>query len=60
MYRDLQTWDKAIHDMKSTVQEKDEPMPKLPVEKLRLSSGKRNRLKGGKGCLVLDRLSLSQ
>jgi hypothetical protein len=32
--------DKAVHDMKSKVQEKDEPMPKLLVEKLRLSSGK--------------------
>jgi hypothetical protein len=26
--------------MKGAVQEKDEPMSKLPVEKLRLSSGK--------------------
>jgi hypothetical protein len=34
------TWDKAVHEMKGVVQEKDEPMPKLPVEKLRLSSGK--------------------
>jgi hypothetical protein len=40
MYSDLRTWDKAVHDMKSTVQEKDEPIPKLPVKKLRLSSGK--------------------
>ena len=31
--------------MKSTVREKDEPVPKLPVEKLWLSSGKSNRLK---------------
>jgi hypothetical protein len=31
--------------MKSTVREKDEPVPKLPVEKLRLSSEKWNRLK---------------
>jgi hypothetical protein len=31
---------KAVHDMESTVQEKDGPMPKLLVEKLRLSSGK--------------------
>jgi hypothetical protein len=36
------------HNMKSAVQEKDEPMPKLLVEKLRLSSGKWNRLKGEK------------
>jgi hypothetical protein len=40
MYRNLRTWDKAVHDMKSAVQEKDEPMPKLLVEKLWLSSGK--------------------
>jgi hypothetical protein len=40
MYRDLWMWDKAVHFMKSTVQEKDEPIPKLPMEKLRLSSGK--------------------
>jgi hypothetical protein len=40
MYRNLRTWDKAVHDMKSAVQEKDEPMPKLLVEKLRLSNGK--------------------
>jgi hypothetical protein len=31
--------------MKSVVWEKDEPVPKLRVEKLRLSSGKQNRLK---------------
>ena len=40
MYRNLQTWDKVVHEMKGAVQEKDEPMPKLPVKKLRLSSGK--------------------
>jgi hypothetical protein len=40
MYRNLWTWDKAVHDMKSVVQEKDEPMPKLLVEKLLLGSGK--------------------
>jgi hypothetical protein len=40
MYRNLRTWDKAVHEMKGAVQEKDEPMPKLPVKKLRLSSGK--------------------
>jgi hypothetical protein len=32
--------DKDVHDMKSEVQEKDELMPKLLMEKLRLSSGK--------------------
>jgi hypothetical protein len=40
MYKNLRTWDKAVHEMKETVREKDEPMPKLPVEKLRLGSGK--------------------
>jgi hypothetical protein len=34
--------------MKSVVREKDEPVLKLPVEKLRLSSEKWNRLKGEK------------
>ena len=33
-------WDEAVHDMKSAVWEKDEPVPKLRVEKLRLSAGK--------------------
>jgi hypothetical protein len=46
IYRDLRPWDEAVHDMKSVVQEKDEPVLKLPVEKLRLSSEKWNRLKG--------------
>jgi hypothetical protein len=32
--------DKVVHVMKGAVQEKDEPMPKLPMEKLRLGSGK--------------------
>jgi hypothetical protein len=40
MYSNLQTWDEVVYDMKSTVQEKDEQMPKLLVEKLRLNSGK--------------------
>jgi hypothetical protein len=37
MYMNLLTWDEVVHDMKSAVQEKDEPVLKLPVEKLRLS-----------------------
>jgi hypothetical protein len=45
MYRNIQTWDKVVHDIKGTVKEKDEPMPKLPVKKLWLGSGKWNRLK---------------
>jgi hypothetical protein len=40
MYKNLQTWDKAVYEMKDAVREKDEPMPKLPVEKLWLGSGK--------------------
>jgi hypothetical protein len=40
MYRNLRTWDKVVHKMKGAVQEKDEPMPKLFVEKLQLNSGK--------------------
>jgi hypothetical protein len=39
MYRNLRTWDKVVHEMKGAIQ-KDEPMQKLPVEKLRLGSGK--------------------
>jgi hypothetical protein len=46
MYSNLRTWDEVVHDMKSAVQEKDEPVPKLPVKKLRLSDEKWNRLKG--------------
>jgi hypothetical protein len=37
---DLQPWDEAVHDMKSAVREKDEPTPKLRMEKLQLSVGK--------------------
>jgi hypothetical protein len=48
MYRNLRTWDEVVHDMKSAVREKNEPVPKLLVEKLRLSGEKRNRLKGEK------------
>jgi hypothetical protein len=48
MYRNLRTWDEVIHDMKSAVRVKDEPVPKLPVKKLRLSGGKWNQLKGEK------------
>jgi hypothetical protein len=34
--------------MKNAVQEKDEPVPKLPVEKLWLSSEEWNQFKGEK------------
>jgi hypothetical protein len=40
MYRNLRTWDEVVHNMKSVVREKDEPVPKLPVEKLWLSGEK--------------------
>jgi hypothetical protein len=40
MFRNLRIWDEVVHDMKSAVREKDKPVPKLPVEELRLSSGK--------------------
>jgi hypothetical protein len=48
MYRNLQTRNKAIHNMKSIVETKVEPVPKLHARKLRLSGRKRNRLKGEK------------
>jgi hypothetical protein len=48
MLRSLRTWDEIVHNTKSAVREKDELVSKLPVEKLRLSGGKRNRLKGEK------------
>jgi hypothetical protein len=34
------TWDEVVHDMKCAVREKDEPVPKLSVEKLRLNGEK--------------------
>jgi hypothetical protein len=45
MYRNLRTRDEVVHDMKSMVGTKVESVPKLHTGKLRLSSGKRNRLK---------------
>jgi hypothetical protein len=48
IHRDLRPRDEAVHDIKSTNREKDEPVPKLPVEKLRLSGEKWNRPKGEK------------
>jgi hypothetical protein len=48
MYRNLRTWDEVVHDMKSAVREKDEPVPKLLVRKLRISGEKWNQLKGEK------------
>jgi hypothetical protein len=40
MFRNLRTWDEVVHDMKNVVREKDKPVPKLHVERLRLSGGK--------------------
>jgi hypothetical protein len=48
VYRNLRTWDEVVHDVKSTAQEKNEPVSKLLVEELRLSCGEWNRLKGEK------------
>jgi hypothetical protein len=48
MYRNLQTQNKVVHNMKSMVETKVEPAPKLRTKKLRLSGRKRNRLKGEK------------
>jgi hypothetical protein len=48
VYRNLRTWDEVVHDVKSTAREKNEPVLKLLVEELRLSSGEWNRLKGEK------------
>jgi hypothetical protein len=45
MYRNLQTQDEAIHNMKSRVGTKVEPAPKQSARELRLNSRKRNRLK---------------
>jgi hypothetical protein len=45
MYRNLQIWNEADHNMESMVGTKVESIPKLYARKLRLSSRKRNRLK---------------
>jgi hypothetical protein len=45
MYRNLQTQDEAVHNMKSMVAMKVEPAPKLRARKLRLSSRKGTDLK---------------
>jgi hypothetical protein len=42
------------------VETKVDAVPKLHTRELRLNGRKRNRLKGEKGYLVLDGLSLSQ
>jgi hypothetical protein len=45
MYRNLQTRDKAVHNVESRIGTKVEPVLKLCERELRLSSRKRNRLK---------------
>jgi hypothetical protein len=45
MYRNLWTWNEAVHNMKSMIGTKVESIPKLRARKLWLSSRKRNRLK---------------
>jgi hypothetical protein len=46
MYRNLPTQNKAVHNMKTMVGTKVEPVPKLRAMKLRINGRKRNRLKG--------------
>jgi hypothetical protein len=48
VYRNLRTWEEVVHDVKSMAREKNEPVPKLLVEELRLNGGEWNRLKGEK------------
>jgi hypothetical protein len=48
MYRYLRTWNKIVRNMKSMVETKDDAAPKLRARELRLSSRKRNQLKGEK------------
>jgi hypothetical protein len=60
MYRNLRTRNVVVHNMESMIATKVDVVPKLRARELRLNGRKRNRLKGGKGYLVLDGLSLSQ
>jgi hypothetical protein len=45
MYRNLQTWNEAVHIMEIMTGTKVESIPKLSARKFWLSSRKRNRLK---------------
>jgi hypothetical protein len=45
MYRNLRIWNKAVHNMESTIGTKVESIQKLRARKLWLSSRKMNRLK---------------
>jgi hypothetical protein len=58
-HRKLRLWDEGVHGMKGAIWKKDEPVPKMWMEKLRLST--RMMMKDetdlkGKDCSVLDRL----
>jgi hypothetical protein len=47
-HRYLRLWHEGAHGKKGAAQKKDESIPKLWMEKLRLRGGKWNRPKGGK------------
>jgi hypothetical protein len=58
-HRNLQTWNEVVHNTESMIGTKVDAVLKLRARELRLNGRKRNQLKGGKGYLVLDGLSLS-
>jgi hypothetical protein len=60
MNRYLRTRAKSMYGVKSMIVTKVGVAPKLRVRELRLNGGKRNRLKRGKGYLVLIELYISQ
>jgi hypothetical protein len=60
MNRYLRTRVKTVHYVKSMVETKADVAPKLRARELQPNGRKRNRLKGGKGYLVLVGLSISQ
>jgi hypothetical protein len=45
VYRNLRTQNEDVHNMKSMIETKVEPVPKLRARKFRLNGRKRNRLK---------------
>jgi hypothetical protein len=60
MNRYLRTRAKSMYDVKSMIVTKVGVAPKLHAGEFRLNGGKRNRLKGEKGYLVLIELYISQ
>jgi hypothetical protein len=60
MNRYLRTRAKSMYDVKSMIVTKVGVAPKLRAGEFRLNGGKRNRLKGEKGYLVLIELYISQ